>query len=186
LSRSQIYGGPFSPAKDSYDFGIPEIMDEIASDSVLDFSNILTDMPDMPDMLYSTSSFSTILRCTLPDASIPEKVETAYEPITATAYEPLTIAIPNCTSVSPKIHDGSEAATFEVVLPTGLMGKVLCHIELVKKLLKLNPSTDVANAFELGVGYDCIPTEANPASGIIPGMIQFHRLVFYGLLNGIR
>jgi hypothetical protein len=183
---SQTYRIPFSLAEDSTNLEIPEIMDETENEPVLDVSSILFNLEtDMHDILPSYFSPSAIpSSCEFTAASSAEKVATAYEPITATAYEPITIAIPNCTSISPEIHDGSEAATFEVVLPTGLMGKVLCRIELVKKLLKLNPSTDVGNAFELGVGYDCIPTEANLESGIIPGMILFLKLVFYGLLNG--
>ena len=150
---------------------MPEIMyDETESDPLLDVSNILFDHEfDMDDVLYGTFyDLPSILHSTLPVASIPEKV--------ATAYEPITIAIPNCTNVSPEIHHGSAAATFEVILPTGLMGKVLCRLELIQMLLKLNPSIDVGNAFELGVGYDCIPTDsayiANTTSGI-PGMIRF-------------
>ena len=155
------------------DLGIPDIIyDETESDPLLDVSNLLFDHEtDMDDVLYGTLydlPQATILRSTLPAASILEKVATAYERVTATAYEPF--AIPNCT------NHGSAAATFEVILPTGLMGKVLCRLELIQMLLKLNPSIDVGNAFELGVGYDCIPTDsayiANTTSGI-PGMIRF-------------
>ena len=88
-------------------------------------------------------------------------------------FSEMRVAIPNRIDVSPNLDDHVGGGnSFEVVLPTTLMKKILLNFSLLDRLRKLLwefhlTETDV----EIGIGYNILSTEENDESeNGIPGM----------------
>ena len=107
----------------------------------------------------------------------PEDLATSVPPLRYPSPIPsaeIHVAIPNSVHVSPNLdhHVGLEGSSFEVVLPTALMKKLLLEFSLLERLERLLwefylTRTDV----EIGIGYNILSTEKDDESANgIPGM----------------
>jgi hypothetical protein len=66
------------------------------------------------------------------------------------------VVIPNDVEVYCTTHDNMEETSFEITLPTKLLGNLILHVDRVIEHLRLAfPDFDLETHIEIGVGYDC-------------------------------
>lgn len=105
------------------------------------------------------------------ERSLRQSSHASFSPQLST---PINTAIPNGEEGFPSIADDTPGTTFEVVLPTRLMEKLVHHLELVKAFLGICvfPTLDLETDIELGIGYDSIPAESDDSTNGVPGITQ--------------